>query len=242
MGGYFLLKLGGELSSRFSIVPEEKTVTAADSVMTAGTSTAVGILTGTVRKVRYRLLPLLLLLYVVAFLDRINIGFAAVTMNHALAITSAQFRLLTGIFSWSYCLFEVPSNLLLERIGARIWIARILVTWGVIAVLTGFVRSTEQLSVACFLLAAAEGWVFPWNAAVRDLSVRGGRAGADHRAVHGCNSCLQHHRRRRFLASSWVTCTGWGFPVGAGCWFWKAYRPYWAFWLQCGSCPAGPRR
>ena len=80
----------------------------------------------TIRKIRLRLLPLLFLLYVVAFLDRINIGFAALTMNQELGISSEQFGFVAGIFFLGYFLFEIPSNLLLHRIGARIWIARIL--------------------------------------------------------------------------------------------------------------------
>ena len=66
------------------------------------------------------------------FVDRINIGFAALTMNRELAITSQQFGLLSGIFFWGYFIFEIPSNLLLQKIGARIWIARILVSWGIV--------------------------------------------------------------------------------------------------------------
>jgi sugar phosphate permease len=123
--------------------------------------TAFDIATGTIRKVRNRLIPLLFLLYIVAFLDRINIAFAALTMNADLAITSRQFGLLTRIFFWGYFLFEIPSNLLLHKIGARIWIARILVSWGVVAVLTGLVRSTPQLYAVRFLLGAAEAGFFP---------------------------------------------------------------------------------
>ena len=102
---------------------------------------------------RNRILPLVFLLYLVAFLDRTNIGFAALTMNADLAITSAEFGLLTGIFFWGYCLFEIPSNLLLHRLGARTWIARILVSWGIVAVLTGFVHNTPQLYVGVSCLA-----------------------------------------------------------------------------------------
>src|SRR5215831_9308829 len=83
-----------------------------------------------IRKVRIRILPFLFVLYVICFLDRVNIGIAALTMNNDLAITSEQFGLLTGIFFIGYFLFEVPSNLLLHKIGARIWIARILISWG----------------------------------------------------------------------------------------------------------------
>ena len=115
----------------------------------------------TIRKVRIRLLPFLLLLYIVAFVDRINIGFAALTMNKELAITSQQFGLAAGIFFFGYFLFEVPSNLLLHRIGARVWIARILITWGLVAVLNGFAHSAQQLYVARFLLGLAEAGYAP---------------------------------------------------------------------------------
>src|SRR5215469_6436299 len=91
--------------------------------------------TRTIRKLRTKLVPFLFLLYIVAYLDRINIGFAALTMNKELAITSEQFGLLVGVFFFGYFLFEIPSNLLLHKIGARIWIARILISWGIIAAL-----------------------------------------------------------------------------------------------------------
>src|SRR5215472_2619265 len=95
----------------------------------------------TVRKIQFRLLPFLFALYVVAFIDRINLGFAALTMNRELAISSQQFGLAAGIFFWGYFLFEIPSNLILHRIGARVWITRILITWGIVATMTGFVQS-----------------------------------------------------------------------------------------------------
>ena len=115
----------------------------------------------TVQKVQSRILPFIFVLYIVAFLDRINIGFAALTMNQELAITSQQFGLLSGIFFVGYFLFEIPSNLLLHKIGARVWIARILLTWGAVAVLTGFVRGVHQLYVARFLLGLAEAGFAP---------------------------------------------------------------------------------
>lgn len=115
----------------------------------------------TLRKLRIRLLPFLFVLYVIAFLDRVNIAFAALTMNRELAISSQQFGFAAGIFFWGYFLFEVPSNLILHKIGARVWIARILITWGVLATLTGFVQSAHQLYVARFLLGLAEAGYFP---------------------------------------------------------------------------------
>jgi MFS transporter, ACS family, tartrate transporter len=115
----------------------------------------------TIRKLRLHLLPFVFLLYIVSFLDRINIGFAALTMNRELAITSQQFGLLAGIFFFGYFGFEIPSNLILHRIGARRWIARILVTWGVIAALTALVENVSQLYLLRFLLGIAEAGFFP---------------------------------------------------------------------------------
>ena len=114
-----------------------------------------------IRKIRIRLLPLLCVLYIVAFVDRVNIGFAALTMNRELAITSEQFGFAAGIFFGGYFLFEIPSNLILHRVGPRVWIARILITWGAVATLTGFVQSAHQLYIARFLLGLAEAGYFP---------------------------------------------------------------------------------
>jgi ACS family tartrate transporter-like MFS transporter len=130
--------------------------------MPAGTPVAVSdVERRTIGKLRRRIIPLLIVLYIVAYLDRINIGFAALTMNASLGITSAQFGLLAGIFFWGYFLFEVPSNLLLHKFGARMWIGRILITWGIVAMATGAVHSVEGLYVARFLLGVAEAGFFP---------------------------------------------------------------------------------
>ena len=116
---------------------------------------------GTIRKLRIRILPFVFLLFVIAQLDRNNIGFAALTMNRDLAITSQQFGLIFGIFFFGYFIFEIPSNLLLHKIGARVWIARILISWGIAAMLTGFVQTVHQLYVVRFLLGLAEAGYFP---------------------------------------------------------------------------------
>jgi ACS family tartrate transporter-like MFS transporter len=117
--------------------------------------------TAITRKLRIRLLPFLFALFVVAFIDRINLGFAALTMNRELAINSQQFGFAAGIFFWGYFLFEIPSNLILHRVGARFWIARILITWGAVATVTGLVQSIHQLYVARFALGLAEAGYFP---------------------------------------------------------------------------------
>ena len=115
----------------------------------------------TIQKMWIRILPFVLLLYVVSFLDRINIGFAALTMNQELGISSQQFGFLVGIFFVGYSLLEIPSNLILHKVGARIWIARILIVWGIVAALTGFVRTVHQLYMARFLLGVAEAGYYP---------------------------------------------------------------------------------
>ena len=131
------------------------------SMVGASSMASSPIETATIRKLRIRLLPFLFALYVVAFIDRINLGFAALTMNRELAITSQQFGFAAGIFFWGYFLFEIPSNLILHKIGARVWIARILITWGAVATLSGFVQSANQLYIARFALGLAEAGYFP---------------------------------------------------------------------------------
>src|SRR5215831_12592130 len=122
---------------------------------------AISIEARTLHKVRMRILPFVFVLFVVCFLDRINIGFAALTINKELAITNQQFGLLAGVFFFGYFIFEIPSNLLLHKMGARVWIARILISWGIMAMLTGFVYSAHQLYIVRFLLGVAEAGFFP---------------------------------------------------------------------------------
>lgn len=112
-------------------------------------------------RVRRYLLPLLFCMYLVSYLDRVNVGFAALPMNAELGLSARQYGLLSGIFFWGYFLFEVPSNLILHRVGARAWIARILITWGTVAAATGFVQSATQLYLARFVLGLAEAGFFP---------------------------------------------------------------------------------
>ncbi|NNM66122.1 MAG: MFS transporter [Burkholderiales bacterium] len=113
------------------------------------------------RKLMWRILPFVMLLYFVSFLDRINVGFAALTMNKAIGLSSTAFGLGGGLFFIGYVLFEVPSNLVLHRVGARIWIARVMVTWGLVAAATAFVVGPNSFYVLRFLLGVAEAGFFP---------------------------------------------------------------------------------
>ncbi|MFD2182147.1 MFS transporter [Rhodoplanes azumiensis] len=117
--------------------------------------------TSTMRKVKWRILPFLVLLYIIAFIDRSNIGFASLKMNADIGITATQFGTAAGLFTVGYFLFEVPSNILMRRFGARLWIARILVGWGAVATLTGLVQTFSQLALARTILGIAEAGFFP---------------------------------------------------------------------------------
>ncbi|MET3289262.1 UNVERIFIED_CONTAM: ACS family tartrate transporter-like MFS transporter [Brevibacillus sp. OAP136] len=115
----------------------------------------------TIKKTMSRILPFTLLCYVIAYLDRVNLGFAALNMNADLALSAEVFGLLSGIFFLGYFLFEIPSNLIMHKVGARIWIARIMITWGFITMATAFVQSATHLYIARFLLGIAEAGFFP---------------------------------------------------------------------------------
>ena len=115
----------------------------------------------TLRKVTLRLIPFLFVLYIVAWLDRVNVGFAGLQMNFDLGFSAAAFGFGSGVFFLGYCLFEVPSNLVLHRVGARRWISRIMISWGAISAATMFVRTTPTFYVLRFLLGAAEAGFFP---------------------------------------------------------------------------------
>jgi ACS family tartrate transporter-like MFS transporter len=117
--------------------------------------------TGAIRKVTLRLIPFLVLCFVMSYLDRANVGFAAFQMNSDLGLTATQFGFGSGVFFLGYCLFEVPSNLLLARVGARRWIARIMISWGVLAAALAFTRGPVSFAVLRFLLGVAEAGFFP---------------------------------------------------------------------------------
>src|ERR1043165_7854547 len=102
-------------------------------------------------KVRRRLVPFMFVLYIVSYLDRINVGFAALQMNRALGLSASAYGLGAGIFFISYTLFEVPSNVVLARLGARLWIARIMITWGLVSSGMMLVRGATGFYVMRFL-------------------------------------------------------------------------------------------
>ena len=115
----------------------------------------------TLRKISWRIVPFIMLLYFIAYIDRVNISFAALTMNKDLGFSSAVFGFGAGIFFVGYFLFEVPSNVILEKVGARLWIARVMITWGILSAIFAFIKGETSFYVLRFLLGAAEAGFFP---------------------------------------------------------------------------------
>src|SRR5215813_226586 len=113
------------------------------------------------RRIYWRLLPFAVLSYFLAYIDRINVSFAGLTMRDDLAMSAAAFGFALGTFYWGYSIFELPSNLIMEKVGARLWIARIMITWGILAGLTATVGGATGFGTVRFLLGVAEAGFFP---------------------------------------------------------------------------------
>jgi MFS transporter, ACS family, tartrate transporter len=114
-----------------------------------------------IRKVYWRLLPIAVITYFLCYVDRINVGFAALTMRGDLGMSATDFGFAAGTFYWGYFLFEVPSNVILEKVGARLWIARIMITWGLLSGATALAVGPNSFAAIRFLLGLAEAGFFP---------------------------------------------------------------------------------
>jgi MFS transporter, ACS family, tartrate transporter len=114
-----------------------------------------------IRRVTRRLIPFAFICYVVAYIDRVNIGFAATDLQRDLGLSATEYGFGAGLFFLGYCLFEVPSNLILDRVGARIWIARIMIVWGLVSMATMFISGVWSFMIARVVLGIAEAGFFP---------------------------------------------------------------------------------
>ena len=117
--------------------------------------------TETIRRVTLRIIPFLMVCYFIAFVDRVNAGFAALQMNQDVGLSAAAFGLGGGLFYISYVLCEIPSNLAMQKVGARLWIARIMISWGVVAACMSLVVGPYSFYAMRLLLGAAEAGFFP---------------------------------------------------------------------------------
>jgi MFS transporter, ACS family, tartrate transporter len=196
------------------------------------------------RRIAIRLLPFLWLLYVIAFLDRVNVAYAALEMSHDLRFSDRVFGLGAGIFFIGYVLLEIPGALIVERWGARRWIARIMITWGIITVFVGFVHTSSQFYAMRFLLGAAEAGFFPgiivylthWFSR-RDLA----KAVASFMAAQPLSNFIGSPLAGRILRLHWYGLEGWrwlfileGIPAvifGVITFFYLTDRPNQAHWL-----------
>jgi MFS family permease len=133
-------------------------VTTSNARMNDGT---VSALLSAVSKVKRRVLPLFVIMFIVNYIDRVNIGFVRSYMEHDLGIGAAAYGLGAGLFFIGYALFEVPSNILLQKVGARIWLTRIMLTWGVVAACMAFIQTETHFYILRFLLGVAEAGFFP---------------------------------------------------------------------------------
>ena len=129
--------------------------------MTAASQAAAALGLRTRKRINRRLMPFLFVLYIIAFLDRINVGFAGLEMTRELGFSDRVFGFGAGVFFFGYVLLEIPGTLLVELWSARKWIARIMITWGIVAAFTGLIRNAPQFYWARFLLGLAEAGFFP---------------------------------------------------------------------------------
>ena len=163
----------------------------------------------TIRRVALVLLPFLMLAYLVSFVDRINVGFAAFQMNKDLGFTSSVFGLGGGLFFLTYFICEVPSNLAMQRFGGRRWLARIMITWGVVATATAFVTGPWSFYMLRLLLGAAEAGFFPGVHALSDLLVPERISGPDGQPVLCRRADFRLRRFAGFRPSAGDERTGW---------------------------------
>jgi ACS family tartrate transporter-like MFS transporter len=196
------------------------------------------------RRIAYRLLPFVFILYVVNYIDRVNVSFANLRMSADLGFSDRVYGLGVGMFYITYVLFEIPGAIIVERWSARKWIARIMISWGMVTILTGFVHTATQFYVARFFLGAAESSFFPgmivylthWFCA-RDR----GRAIACLYAANPAAALIGSPLAGWLLGVHWQSLAGWrwlfileGIPavvVGITTYFYMTDRPAQAGWL-----------
>src|ERR1044072_4074772 len=112
-------------------------------------------------KVMRRIVPFVLICYIISYIDRVNVGFGALTMNRDLGLSAAQFGFGAGVFFFGYFAFEIPRNLTMTRVGARVWIARIMITWGLISMATSMISGPISFAIMRFLLGVGEAGFTP---------------------------------------------------------------------------------
>jgi ACS family tartrate transporter-like MFS transporter len=187
------------------------------------------------RRAAWRLVPLILAMYIAAFLNRVNVSFAALTMNQDLGFSPEVYGWGTGIFFLGYLLFEVPSNLIMERVGARLWLSRIMVTWAIVSMAFAFVQGPVLSFCSAFFWVWRKRVSIPASSSISPIGFprRRGRASLRSSAwEYRCPIFWARRCRDGFWASKATASR-----AGNGCISWKAFPPWrWAS-VRCGACP-----
>jgi hypothetical protein len=156
----------------------------------------------TIKTVSLRLMPVLFISYMLAYIDRINIGFAALKMNSDIGISPYIFGFGAGVFFLSYFIFEVPSNLALAKFGARRWISRIMISWGIISAAMAFVQGPASFFAVRFLFGGSGSRFLPGRYLIPDILVSGAVSGPDYRRIHCRRARLSGAGRSDFDSDS----------------------------------------
>ncbi len=206
---------------------------------------ADSVLKSAISKVKRHVLPLFVIMFIVNYIDRVNIGFVRTHMEHDLGIGAAAYGFGAGLFFIGYALFEVPSNLLLQKVGARIWLTRIMFTWGITATLMAFIQNETHFYILRFLLGVAEAGFFPGVIYYFTRWLPGVERGKAI-AIFLSGSALASLISGRCPACC-CKSAGWACTAGNGCtsskawprwllcffvWFWLDSKPHDAKWLS----------
>ena len=169
-----------------------------------------------VRRVTRRLIPFVFLCYVVAYIDRVNVGFAAAALQRDLGLTDTQYRIGAGLFFLGYCLFEIPSNLILERVGARRWIARIMIGWGIASMGMIFVYDAPSFYLGASHPRHRGSRLLPRHRPVSHLLGARRESAPDRRALHDGRPSVDHRGRADLGRAPRARRRGWGSGDGNG--------------------------
>ncbi|MGY4433237.1 sugar phosphate permease [Bradyrhizobium sp. F1.13.1] len=166
----------------------------------------------TMRRITWRLLPFFMVCYFISYVDRVNAGFAALQMNKDLGLTQTAFGAGGALFYIAYIIFEVPSNLAMQKVGARIWIARIMITWGMVGILSAFAVGPVTFYLSRFLLGAAEAGFFPGVILYLTFWFSGGLSRTDRCGFHGGHTAIELSGIadiRRLAGDGWLAGSAW---------------------------------
>ena len=186
-----------------------------------------------------RIIPFLMVCYFIAFVDRVNAGFAALQMNQDIGLSPAASGLGGGLFYIAYILFEVPSNLAMEKVGARIWIARIMISWGIGRAFIALAVGPNSFYLVSIAAGGCGGRVLSRCDFLFDLLVSGGISRPDRRDLHGCDSAFEFSRLADIRARCCSLMAISAFTAGSGCSCWRRFLRSFSALRRSSCCRTG---